>query len=128
MRRPAKHILIVDDDPHICRLLREHLGRDYEAESVPNGSQAFGAMLRRRPDLIVLDINLPGLGGGDVLKAFREIDATIPVLVITGDDNRVTAEEARQQGARGYLLKPFDLGDLDGLIRAALHGATRETR
>lgn len=122
MTTRAKHILIVDDDPEICELLREHLGRDYETESVPNGSQAFGAMLRRRPDLIVLDINLPGLGGADVLKAFREIDTRIPVVVITGSDNGVTAEEVLSHGARSYLLKPFDLGELDGLIRAALDG------
>lgn len=87
MTTSAKRVLIVDDDPYIRELLREHLGHSYAVETAPNGSQAFGAMLRRRPDLIVLDLNLPGLPGGDVLRAFRELDATIPIVVITGQDN-----------------------------------------
>ncbi len=75
---PRRRILIVDDDARICDLLREHWGCAYDLESVPNGSRAFGAMLRRRPDLILLDLKLPGLPGGDVLRAFRELNADDP--------------------------------------------------
>jgi DNA-binding NtrC family response regulator len=68
------------------------------------------------------------LPGGDVLRAFREIDATIPIVVITGSDNTVAAEAAAKHGACGYVLKPSDLGRLDALIGAALPGANRASR
>src|SRR5712691_6070380 len=105
MNDAAQRILIVDDDPRVREVLREQLHDRYEVEDVANGSQAFGAMLRRRPDLIVLDIKLPGLGGEHVLKGIRTLDATIPVLAVTGSDNRAVVEEVLSQGACGYLLK-----------------------
>lgn len=119
-----KRVLIIDDDKHICALLEEALGRTYATESAQSGAQAFGAILKSRPDVILLDINLPGMTGLEILRALKELDATIPVLVVTGNDTVAVAEDALRNGATAYIPKPFDLRYLDHLVAAALSGTT----
>ena len=79
-----RRILIVDDDKHIRSLLREHLGTTYEVDLAESGAQAFAAVVKHRPDVILLDITMPGISGLDVMKAIREMGVTTPILVITG--------------------------------------------
>lgn len=117
-----KRVLIIDDDKHICALLQEALGRTYETEAAQNGAMAFGAILKARPDVILLDINLPGMTGLEILRALKELDSTIPVLVVTGNDTVAVAEDALRNGASAYIPKPFDLRYLDHLVAAALSG------
>lgn len=128
--KPAtkKRVLIIDDDKHICALLEEALGRTYETEAAQNGAQAFGSILKTRPDVILLDINLPGMTGLEILRALKELDATIPVLIVTGNDTVAVAEDALRNGAAAYIPKPFDLRYLDHLVAAALSGTTQPQR
>jgi len=123
-----KRVLIVDDDKHICALLEEALGRTYETETAQNGAQAFGSILKNRPDIVLLDINLPGMTGLEILRALKELDATIPVLIVTGNDTVAVAEDALRNGAAAYIPKPFDLRYLDHLVAAALTGTTPPPR
>lgn len=126
MATSMKRVLVVDDDPRIRELLHDHFAGRYAVETVPNGVQAFGAILRSRPDVIVLDIVLPGVDGVHLLTALREVAAGIPVVVITGHDNQPMVEQALKDGAYGYVIKPFDMHQLDDLVGAALrHGQSR---
>jgi DNA-binding NtrC family response regulator len=120
MVSPMKSVLIVDDEPVICKLLSKQLAGRYEVTTVPNGSQALGEVMRSRPDVIVLDINLPGLNGVQLLRAFHEFAPTVPVIVTTGFDSQAMAKEAMESGAYAFVPKPFDLHQLDKVLAAAL--------
>lgn len=115
-----RRILVVDDDKHIRALLREHLGATYDVDVAESGAQAFAAVVKNRPDVILLDITMPGISGLDVMKAIREMGVTTPVLVITGNEALAIAERALQAGAYGYIPKPFTLAYIDHLIATAL--------
>ena len=115
-----RRVLVVDDEPAICKLLQKQFRGKYTVETVPNGAQALGAIARNRPDVILLDVHLPGLDGVNLLKAFKELAAEVPVVVITGHDDPGVEEEARGHGACGFVRKPFDLRDLEAVVAAAL--------
>ena len=115
-----RRVLVVDDEPAICKLVQEHFRGKYAVETVPNGAQALGVVTRSRPDLILLDIHLPGLDGVNLLKAFKELAAEVPVVVITGYADPGVEEESRGHGASGFLRKPFDLRELDEVVATAL--------
>jgi DNA-binding NtrC family response regulator len=122
MVSPMKRVLIVDDEPAICKLLSKQYAGRYEIATVSNGSQALGAVLRSRPDVVVLDINLPGLDGVQLLRAFQEFAPAVPVIVTTGFDNQAMAKAAMEGGAYAFVVKPFDLHKLDDVLAAALTG------
>jgi DNA-binding NtrC family response regulator len=119
-----RRILIVDDDKHIRSLLREHLGATYDVDVAESGAQAFAAVVKNRPDVILLDVTMPGISGLDVMKAIREMGVTTPILVITGNEAVAIAEKALQNGAYGYIPKPFTLAYIDHLIATALMAGT----
>ena len=113
MTTVAKRVLIVDDDPRIVQLLTEHFKQTYTVETAMNGGEALSIVRRARPDVVVLDVMLPGMSGIHVLKELKRVDPTIPVIVMTGTDSLAIANEAVRSGATTYLRKPFDLRDLD---------------
>ena len=102
------HLLLVEDNPSDVLLIREALRRCPVPADVViayDGHQALAALGKFRPDLIVLDLNLPRLSGFDVLKAFRN-ESNIPIAVFTGSDNPADRTAALELGAREYLIKP----------------------
>ncbi|MDQ2903478.1 MAG: response regulator transcription factor [Ktedonobacteraceae bacterium] len=115
------HILVVDDDPRITELLRRILA--YEGYSVTvavNGDGALRRTLERAPDVIVLDIMLPGLDGLEVTRRLRASSDAVPILLLTARDSvadRVTGLEA---GADDYLVKPFAPEELLARVKALL--------
>jgi DNA-binding response OmpR family regulator len=113
MTTVAKRVLIVDDDPRIVQLLTEHFKPTYTVETAMNGGEALSIVRRARPDVVVLDVMLPGMSGIHVLKELKRADPTIPVIVVTGTDSLAIATEAVRSGATTYLRKPFDLRELD---------------
>ncbi|UCD57927.1 MAG: sigma-54-dependent Fis family transcriptional regulator [Candidatus Hydrogenedentota bacterium] len=114
-------ILIVDDDPH----LRQSFGRllsdeAYEVRTAASGEAGLEAIRRELPDLVIMDIRMPGMSGLEAFRAMHEIDPKLPVIIMTAYGTTDTAIEATKRGAFDYLLKPFDIPDILALIKQAL--------
>jgi two-component system response regulator ResD len=104
-----KRVLIVDDEPQLTDVVREYLQEQYEVVVANDGTAALAAFQRQRPDVVFLDVNMPGPSGLDVLKQLRQADPTLPVVMVTVDTEMATVQECLRQGAFGYVPKPFDL-------------------
>ena len=109
-------LLIVDDEPLILEVLTEHFKGEYDVETALNGADALGAILRARPDVVMLDINMPRMNGVEVLKDIKQIDDSIAVIMVTANEQVAMAAEALRNGAFGYVPKPFDFRYLDHLL------------
>ena len=127
MTAVAPTVLVVDDEKNIRRTLEMVLtGEGYrvlEAESAERALQMLGNP-EQPVDLGIFDLKLPGISGLDVMKAIREMGVTTPILVITGNEAVAIAEKALQNGAYGYIPKPFTLAYIDHLIATALMAGT----
>jgi DNA-binding NtrC family response regulator len=111
-----RRVLIVDDERLILEVLSEHFRPDFDVETAPNGADALGAVLRHRPDVVLLDINMPRMNGIQVLKDIKQIDDSITVIIVTANEQVQLAAEALKNGAFGYVPKPFDFRYLDHLL------------
>jgi CheY-like chemotaxis protein len=122
---PSKSILVVDDEPAIREVLigyfEHHYGpRGYAVETAADGAEALRAVRRRRPALILLDIEMPGVDGVEALRGLRAIDATIPIIMVTGNADTRVAGEVIKDGAYSYLPKPVKFQYLDHLVATIL--------
>ena len=114
-----KKILIVDDDPEVVEVLSRFFQKtpeDYAVQTVTNGEDALAALTISAPDLVLLDINMPGMSGIEVMK---HIDHQIAVIMVTGNVDEAPAE-ALKLGAFAYIPKPFDLAYIEQLVPLAL--------
>src|SRR2546427_1281295 len=112
-------ILIVDDAPDLLDTLREYLegfGDGYVVETAARGIEALEMVARARPHLVILDVEMPGMNGIQVLKSLRAVDPTIPVIMLTATTDASVASETLRQGAVSYAPKPLDLRYLDHLV------------
>ncbi|HEX2834336.1 MAG TPA: response regulator [Thermoanaerobaculia bacterium] len=112
-------ILVVDDDGPILLLMRNLLREfGFEPVAADSGPKALEAARKRTPDLILLDRNMPGMNGDEVLQQMRAHDtlANVPVLILSGEP--LEPEEIRRIGATGAVLKPFDVPQLVETIRS----------
>jgi len=116
MAAARKRILIVDDEPLIAEVLGEHFKAAYDVETALNGTDALAAVLRQRPDVMLLDINMPRMNGVEVLKDVKKIDESIPVIMVTANEQVSVAADALRSGAFGYVPKPFDFRYLDHMV------------
>ena len=108
-------VLIVDDDLHVREVLRDFLTRvGDEVETAATGAAALEAVPTFQPDVILLDMVMPGMSGADVLDALRQAGFTVPVILISG--HPITPPE----GFFAFLKKPFDLRKLAELVTAAV--------
>jgi DNA-binding NtrC family response regulator len=119
-------LLLIDDDPD---LLPEQVAHVFPApahrvEVAHTGAEGLRRVAEVRPDVILLDLRLPDQSGLDVLRQLRQIDARIPVLLVTVVRSAESAIEAMRQGAYDYLLKPLDLQKLDQVVGEALKVAS----
>ena len=122
-KRPAT-ILVVDDEPQIRRALKSILStRGYKAIFASDGSQGLALTMDQNPDLVVLDLAMPGMGGLDVCRELRTwYTAPILVLSVRGSDaDKITALDT---GADDYVTKPFSAGELLARVRALLRRAS----
>ncbi|GGF36021.1 DNA-binding response regulator [Williamsia phyllosphaerae] len=114
-------VLVVDDDPDVLNSLERGLRlAGFDVSTATGGAEALRSMTQRRPALLILDMNMPGLDGVGVVTALRALGDDIPVCVLsarTSVDDRIAGLEA---GADDYLTKPFDLGELIARIKALL--------
>jgi len=109
MHSPTDKILIVDDDPSVRKLLTKMLSADkYETAVAPDGFEAGIKVMEFKPDLIILDLFMPGMDGFDVCERMKGNSSTsdIKILAITGYDTKENKDRIVQAGADGYLVKP----------------------
>src|SRR5579864_1267849 len=114
-------ILVVDDDASIRRMLERTLvAEGYRVECAPDGGAALAAIERAVPDLVVLDLGLPGLGGVEVCRRLRARGLGVPILMLTARDALADRVEGLDAGGDDYVVKPFEAEELQARIRALL--------
>ena len=122
-----KRILVVDDDPSVTSVLKRGLAYEgFAVEAAPSGEEALASARERYPDLVILDVMMPGLDGLEVLKRFRAADAHLPVLMLTAKDSDIDQIRGLEGGADDYLTKPFAFKVLLARVRALLRRSDTE--
>lgn len=116
----AGRILIVDDEPQIRRIMRTTLiGEGYEVEDARTSDEALEKVARFRPDLILLDINMPGMNGLDLCRELR-LDTEVAIIMLTVRDSESDKVAALDAGADDFITKPFSTPELLARMRAVL--------
>ena len=116
------HVLIVDDEPAICWAFRECLTDEgFSVDIAGTAEQALTMADLKQPDVIVLDVRLPGIDGFQAMQEFRRKSKTVPIIIVTAFGSLKTAVSAIDGGAFDYLTKPIDL-DKALAIAGPLHG------
>jgi two-component system response regulator MprA len=115
------HLLVVDDDPHITELLRHILAYEgYSVATAVSGDEALARALEHPPNLIILDIMMPGLDGLEVTRRLRAAGDNVPILILTARDAVSHRVEGFEAGADDYLIKPFAPEELLVRLKALL--------
>jgi two-component system, OmpR family, KDP operon response regulator KdpE len=113
-------VLVVDDEPQILRALGINLrARGYEVDLAPDGERALDVAARNHPDVVVLDLGLPGIDGVDVIRGLRGW-SQVPIVVLSVRDAEGDKVAALDAGADDYVTKPFGMDELLARLRAAL--------
>jgi two-component system nitrogen regulation response regulator GlnG len=114
-------LLVVDDEPSILYFFRQAFAEpEVTLLTASSAAEGIEAVTRQRPDVVILDINLPDASGLEAFRRIHEIDPKIPVIFITGHGTMATAIEAMRLGAYEYLLKPLELDQLSDLVERAV--------
>jgi two-component system, OmpR family, alkaline phosphatase synthesis response regulator PhoP len=118
--RPVNHVLVVDDEPAIVEIVRDYLAdAGYRVSTARSGEEALRQVRSIRPDLIVLDLGLPGLDGLDVARAIRQ-SRRIPIIMLTARADEADRVVGLELGADDYVVKPFSPRELLARVRAVL--------
>ncbi|TMQ58921.1 MAG: response regulator, partial [Candidatus Eisenbacteria bacterium] len=117
---PAR-VLVVDDEPSVVEVFREFLsGEGYALSVALSGEEAVRLIPEIKPDLVLTDINLPGLSGLEVMRFAKREDPEVAVIVVTGYASASTAIDALREGAYDYVTKPFDLDDVQQIVERGI--------
>lgn len=120
--RPPK-ILVVDDEPHLIKLVRSNLeAQQYKVITALDGPTGLAMAEKEGPDLIILDIMLPGIDGFDILQKIREFSA-VPVIMLSAKDQEIDKVKGLTLGADDYVPKPFSVHELLARVEAVLRRA-----
>lgn len=124
----AERLLLVDDDRSITDALAPLLRREgFDVTVAGDGERALAEIAAREPDIVVLDVMLPGIDGRGVLRELRVAGRTVPVVLLTSVGEAGERARALDEGADDYLNKPFDPGELVSRVRAILRRVGRGT-
>lgn len=114
-------ILVVDDEIEACNALKEFLEvKGYEVHTAQDGKTALDQVQELRPQLVLLDMIMPGMHGIEVLQEIKKIDPEIGVIMVTVVTNEAQAKKALELGAYDYITKPVDLNYLDTVVMVKL--------
>jgi two-component system, response regulator, stage 0 sporulation protein F len=114
-------ILIVDDEPSVREVLAEYFTEHgYDVSSAQGGAEALGLLKTFRPDLVLLDVRMPGLDGVETLRRLRETAPGIAVIMVTANEDVDVARDTLKLGALDYVAKPFDFTYLERAVMAGL--------
>ncbi|KJR41693.1 response regulator receiver protein [Candidatus Magnetoovum chiemensis] len=114
------NLLIIDDEEDFMSALSERLElRRYKVRTVNSAEAAFGEVKRQVPEVVLLDLKMPGMHGIEVLKILKQLDTSIEIIILTGQGLNKHKEEALKHGAFDFLLKPVDIDTLIERIEQA---------
>lgn len=118
-RRNGMRILVVEDEKRLCGMLAQSLRQaGYEVDTCHDGAEALEQAQTERYDLVVLDLNLPGMDGMTLLKTLRRDDAETKVLILSARDQIADKVRGLDAGANDYLAKPFHFAELKARVRS----------
>jgi len=124
MGEKSVNILVIDDDPKVPWILSEGLGGDYRVDSARDGKEGINKVTRlpqgERPELILLDIQMPGMNGIEVLEKLKGIDESLDVIMLSGHGDTKNIVESVKRGAAEFINKPFDVKEVEIHIRSVL--------
>jgi excisionase family DNA binding protein len=123
-----KTVLVVDDEDVIRDFFSRAL-KGYKVLTASSGEEALSIIRKDRPDLVLLDIKMPGIGGIETLKKIKEIDGNIPVVMLSAFATLENSIAAARLGAYASIAKPFDLEEMKSIIKVAMvsEAETKET-
>lgn len=125
----AESLLVVDDDPKILSMMRRGLiFAGYDVNTVDSGEEALHQAMITVPDLVVLDVMLPGIDGFEVCRRLRSAEPRLPILLLTARDRVPDRVAGLDAGADDYLVKPFAFDELLARIRALLRRTSVESQ
>jgi CheY-like chemotaxis protein len=115
-------ILVCDDDDGLRELMKVTLATEYRIVEAVDGEQALSALAADKPDVVLLDVMLPGYSGLQVLEAMRSDESLrdVPVIVVSAWQTPTDQEAAKEAGANAFLGKPFELEELTGCVAKLL--------
>lgn len=120
-------ILVIEDQEDLAALYEATLKKaGYKVRTAYTGEEGLAEFKANDADLILLDMTLPEMHGGQVLREIRNIDASVPVIVVTGETNELLREQVVRLGIQGYLSKPPDYDKMLAAIRKALEAPKEE--
>jgi len=123
----GERVLVVDDEPQILRALAINLrARGYDVDLAPSGEDALRMAADHHPDVVILDLGLPGISGIDVIRGLRGW-SSVPIIILSAREAEADKIAALDAGADDYVTKPFRLAELMARIRAALRRAPAAT-
>ena len=129
MSDKQKKIVIVEDEPSLVFTLQDTLESEgYDVTVVQEGDKAIGTVKDVEPDLMLLDIMLPGTSGYDICKEVRELKYTFPIIMLTARDQEIDKVAGLNIGADDYMTKPFGVKELLARIKARLRRANAYTK
>ncbi len=121
MNEPKGGVLLVDDDAAIRQVLRTTLSSlGFAVQQASNGEEALAALRTNQFDVILLDVNMPGMGGLDACRKIRSLLPTLPILMLTVRDSQDDIVQALEAGADDYITKPFHIRELIARLKVAI--------
>jgi two-component system response regulator TctD len=126
--RMGVKFLIVDDEENLVFFLRRTLLMEFpesQVDTAYSGEEGLSRMAEQSYDLIIADLRMPGVDGRDLIKGIRYLDATVPIILMTGYGSEALKEEAAKLGIDYYMDKPFDMGEMSAIITRLLEGRER---
>jgi DNA-binding NtrC family response regulator len=113
-------VLLVDDEVEFASALAERLQlRSYEVKTANSALEALGLVHSFMPDVVILDLKIPGMDGIETLKTIKKYDATIEVIMLTGHGDAKSVADGMKSGAFEYIMKPVDIEELTSKIDKA---------